>query len=735
MPESQFIHELRQYLSVLHKRRALILTCLTVSFVTAFLYNYTTRPLYQASVQIFIEKKTPDVLPGREIVAEPVGDLQTEFQLLQGRALAEKAVERMNLQKHEEFQTGPLMSPWERFQRKFLGRNPIVVDAEGIPLSPAVEAFRSRVSVQPLPGNKLLNIRFTAYNADFAATAANTLAELYIQQALDFRFNATSEATGWLSERLSEQQAKVEKAERALLEFGGREGRFVEQMAELEKKVAALNEAILTARTERIAKEALLAQAQRLGPNELQNLPYFSARSQASTLRSQVADLQREQARLSETLGDRHPDMLRLRDQVRAAEDKLRSEMSIAVRSLEAEVQAARQQEAALQANLESVRRESQDFGRKSIDYGILKREVDTNQQLFQTLMTRAKETGLETKLNYANVRIVEKAQRPRSPISPDKRRNYEMGLLVGLGLGLAISFLFEYLDNTFKTPDDVKEHLGVPFLGMVPDGSSSLKGAPGARKGAPVAAHSPTMLRSPKSAVAEAYRVIRTNLIFSSADRTGRVLIFTSANPSEGKTTTVANVAASLAINGSRVLAVDADLRRPTMHQHFNVMKSPGLSDLIVGKARPSDVIQKTQFGGLQILTCGYVPPNPTELLGSSSLREILGALRTHYDWVLIDTPPVLAMADTSVLSPLADGVVIVVGAESSNRPAVQRAVEQIRSVNGRLLGAILNRVNFERNSYYYGQYYGEYYRSYYAEEKEVRRPKAVPASRGRNA
>jgi capsular exopolysaccharide synthesis family protein len=173
-------------------------------------------------------------------------------------------------------------------------------------------------------------------------------------------------------------------------------------------------------------------------------------------------------------------------------------------------------------------------------------------------------------------------------------------------------------------------------------------------------------------------------------------------------------------------VLAIDADLRRPTIHQHFGLGKTPGLSDLIVGKCRPSEAIHKTQFPGLQVMPCGYVPPNPTELLGSASLREILAALKTHYDWILIDTPPVLAMADTAVLCPLVDGMALVVGAEQSTRPAVMRAIDQIRSVNGHMLGVILNKVDFERNSYYYGQYYGEYYRSYYAEKHEE--PKVAP-------
>jgi tyrosine-protein kinase Etk/Wzc len=292
--------------------------------------------------------------------------------------------------------------------------------------------------------------------------------------------------------------------------------------------------------------------------------------------------------------------------------------------------------------------------------------------------------------------------------------------LLIGLVLGLGLGLLFEHVDNTIKTPEDVKEQLGVPFLGMVPDVSDKPQGA-----------RIPTMaLRNPDGPVAEAYRVLRTNLIFSSAESTGRAVVVTSANPGEGKTTTAANLAVALALNGAKVLVVDGDLRRPTLHQHFGVAKTPGLSDLIVGRTQASESIHGTRFKGLQILACGYAAPNPAELLGSASMKQILNALRTCYDWVIVDTPPILAMADTPVLCPLVDGVVLVVAAESTSRPALVRALDQIASVGGKVTGVVLNKVDLKRNSYYYSQYYGEYYRSYYAEGPS-RRSSGAPQGR----
>jgi capsular exopolysaccharide synthesis family protein len=411
---------------------------------------------------------------------------------------------------------------------------------------------------------------------------------------------------------------------------------------------------------------------------------------------------------------------------MRATEEKLRSEMRNVVRAAESDYRNAVSQEASLNASLEAVKQEAMAVNRKAIEFGVLKRDVDSHQQIYKDLLNRTKQTGLQSELKTTNIRVVEKAEAPRRPISPLRMRNYQLALLIGLGMGIGLVILFEHLDNTLKTPEDVKEHLGLPFLGMVPDVGVRTPNGPthGPRA-------SPLILKNPHSAVAESYRVLRTNLIFSSAEATGRALVVSSANPGEGKTTTVANLASSLAVNGAKVLAVDADLRRPTMHQHFGVPKTPGLSDLIVGKCQASDAIQGTRFKGLHLLPCGYVPPNPAELLGSAAMKQVVEALRSHYDWVLIDTPPVLAMADTPVLCPLVDGVVLVIGAEVSGRPHIQRAIDQIQGVGGKMIGVVLNKVNLERNSYYYSQYYGEYYRSYYAEGSARRAPAVGESSR----
>jgi receptor protein-tyrosine kinase len=288
----------------------------------------------------------------------------------------------------------------------------------------------------------------------------------------------------------------------------------------------------------------------------------------------------------------------------------------------------------------------------------------------------------------------------PGRPSSPRKLRNLAMALLMGLVLGAAIALVFEHLDNTIKTPDDAKR-LGYGFLGLVPTQPEPH------RQPLPAGA---SMGATPEGDMAEAYRVLRTNLLFSVRSDRAQVVLVTSASPGEGKTTTAANTAVALALTGSKVVLVDADLRQSRLHWHFHLKSQPGLVDLVAGRVRASDALQATRFPCLQLLAAGRHTDNPCEVLGSPRMREVLDALRTHYQWVVVDSPPVLAMADTPVLSPLADAVILVVASEESPWPLVKRAVEQLTSVGGKLVGTVLNRVDLERNNAYYGRYYGRY-------------------------
>ncbi len=373
-----------------------------------------------------------------------------------------------------------MMNPWERV-RSFFGFHPsAVVDPNGMPLSPAAAAFRSRIQVDPIPGSRLVNLHFRAYDPRVAADAVNTLAQLYIEQSLELRFTTSTEATGWLSDRLKEQQAKVEAAEQALQEYREREGLVGQESREglVDQKLGTLNGAVLEARTERIAKETLYRQIASLGPGQIESFALVLGSGTVQALKTELNALQKEEAQLADSLGDRHPEMVRVRGQIRATEEKIRAEMRNVTRAAESDYRTALAREARLQASLEAVKGEAQDTNRKSMEYMAKQREVDTNRQLYQDLLTKTKQTGLETELKTTNIRVVEKAETPRGPVLPLKMRSYQVAVILGLLVGIGLALGFEHMDNTFKTPEDVRENIPLPFLGMVPD--VGLKPAPG---------------------------------------------------------------------------------------------------------------------------------------------------------------------------------------------------------------------------------------------------------------
>jgi succinoglycan biosynthesis transport protein ExoP len=709
MSPPSFVEEAREYLVLLHRRRVLVVVCVIACLMVAAFHNATARPLFEATVQLFIDRTPLRVLPSATLADGEPGSAdyyQTQYELLRGRALAERVIDRLGRESEGELRTGPLVSPWARLRQ--LIRPPARPVRAPEPLAAAAEAFRSRVTVEPLPGSRLVNVRFRAYDADFAARALNTLAEVYIEQSLELEFSSSTEASRWLGDRVKEQQKKLESAEQALQGFREHE-RLVDAepgRSLTDGQLLALNQALLAARTERLSRQTLVERV-RDAPADADSLPVVMESPVVQRMKARLAELRDEERRLSETLGERHPDLLSVRERVAALEADLREETKAIVRSVEAAYETAVQQEARLGEELKAAKAASFAQDRTNLRAAALQREVESRRSLLKELTARAQQTGLESQLRFTNLRIVERAQSPTAPVLPRRAFNYQVALFLGLGLGAALAILIGRIDDTVKTPDDVAHLLGLPFLGMVPAVSPD----------APEPAARLAVAREPQSAVAEAYRVVRTNLIFRAPAKQGRVVVVSSSSPSEGKTTTLANLAASLAQNGARVLAVDADLRRPTLHAQFGLEPGEGLSE-VLARPEPGPLpLRETEIPSLQVLPSGAIPENPADLLGSPALLRLLEAERARYDWILIDAPPILAMADTPILSAIADGLVMVVWSEHCSRPALKRALEQVRSVGGQLVGVVLNKVDLKRNAYYYGQYYGEYYRRYYAE------------------
>jgi capsular exopolysaccharide synthesis family protein len=359
-------------------------------------------------------------------------------------------------------------------------------------------------------------------------------------------------------------------------------------------------------------------------------------------------------------------------------------------------------EERSLTETLNRQKGEAQVLNRTGIEYGVLQRDNEANRQMFEALLKRTQETGISEELKAGNIRIIDPAETPRGPVSPNTFNNLLLGLLGGLALAVGLAFAFEYGDDRIKNPDELKKSLGLPFLGMVPALFDKSITTPLITAGTP-------------NLFGESFRSIRTNVLFSSADEGSRLVVVTSSAPGEGKTAVSTNLALALAQSGHRVLLIDADMRKPRVHEVFSQPLAPGLSNLLVGDKQVSEAIKESPQQGLWMMPAGTFPPNPAELLGSKKFKDLTVFLQQYFDWVIIDTPPVMAVTDASIAANLAHGVLFVVGAEMTSKRVAQRAVEQLEMSQARFLGAVLNRVDLDHNAYYYSRYYRPEYGGYY--------------------
>jgi len=341
------------------------------------------------------------------------------------------------------------------------------------------------------------------------------------------------------------------------------------------------------------------------------------------------------------------------------------------------------------------------DLNRKGVNYTVIEREAQSNRALYEALLARQKELQVVSNSGGNNVRLMDRAVVPGAPYTPDVKRNLMLGALAGILLALGLVMAIDYLDDTVKTPEDITRRLKLPFLGLVP----AVKGQ----------GH-PLLSQEVPHEFGEAFRALRTSLVFSSGNEGTRVIGLTSAQPLEGKTTTACNMAIALAYGGSRVLLIDADMRRPSVSRTLGIENTVGLSHLLTGQAMARQAIQRTSVQNLWVMTAGMTPPNPSELLSSDRMKTLISNVQHGpFDWVLIDTPPVLAVTDAVIIAPWVSGMVFIIGSEMTQRRLAERAVETLQTSRPHILGAVLNRVDIIRNKYYYSRYYGYKYKNYY--------------------
>jgi len=751
--------DLRDYLRVILKRRWTILTVFAVIVTTVAIHTYTATPVYQATTRLIIEKENPNVVSIEEVMAidsSGTDYYQTQYKIIESRTVAREVIKRLHLEDSEEFFPKPkddFISNLKRSIRETVRewkdsiKSLIRTDKDETPGateeydrdSSLVSDFISRIGVSPIRNSRLLDLSFEAKDPVLAAKIVNTLARAYIDQNLEIKLRAVQDAVKWLHQRIDEEREKVETAEQALLKYKEKYGIITDFTSDTEQvtaqKLAQLNAQVVEAESKRVEAETRYQQALSLkgSPDMLDSIPEVLENELIRQIKKMEVELYKRMSELSKKYGKQHPRMVAIESELKTLEKRKSKEIRRVINSLKNQYRVALARENSLKASFAKQKRESLDLNQKAIEYSVLNREVVSARDMYDLLIKRFKETTLTEDMRTGNIRVIDRAEVPRSPVKPKKKLNLLLAVIVGLVAGTGLAFFFEYLDNTIKIPEDLKQHIKIPYLGPVPliefesDGKAQ---AGGDRPQELVCLH------SPKSIASESFRGIRTNILFSSAGSAPQVILMTSPGPGEGKTITTANLAITMAQAGSKVVLIDCDLRRPKIHHLFGVSRARGLTNLLVGRDGIEKTVVHTRIPNLDLFVSGPLPPNPSEMLGSARMGALIKELRKRYTRILIDSPPITAVTDAMVLSRYADGVVVVIRAGDTVREVAKNGVQQLRAVGAHILGGILNAVDIGRDKYYYYYYY-QYYHYYYGDdgEKKKRRHKKRKRKKSKSA
>ncbi len=710
--------DIGKYLGILRRRWLLILfSVVFVVGLTAFMTLRMTK-IYRATTTVRIETQAPKVL-GRSV--EAVNELgegsiyttdyyKTQYQIIESRDVASRVVSEYKLNEDPDFLAIP-----KELRGEF---KPITVEE-------AAEILKEMLTVEPVRDSRLVLIHIDNPDPKRAQTLSNAIAKAYVDKNLEAMLQSTVDAVDWLSEQLDDAHQKLSDSEQAVYDYMKTNDILSISLEERQNIITAQMTAIATklseAKARRIELQARkLAIANLVRSDNPMDIPLddLNTNPLIQQLKQEHGRLSREYGELSSRYGPKFPRMQELEAKITRIDKDIEREVKNVLQAVNAELDTSKKTETGLKAALNNLRNQAQALSEKSVDHSRLVREKENNEKVYSLLLGRTQEADLSRLLRVNNVQILDPALLPSFPIKPRLRVNLTISALAGLLLGLVIALLVEFSDRTIKTQEDV-EALGLPFLGVLPtfDASHVNSYTYGRRrrgKAPPRAAGrgpNPDLFveEYPTSLVAESCRSIRTNLLFMSADDPVKRILITSPSPQEGKTSVAANLASVMARAGARVLLVDTDMRRPTIHRVFHQSPRMGLASYLIGESTLEESVLSTPVENLDILVCGAIPPNPAELILSKRFRTMVDEFSQRYDHVIFDSPPVGAVTDAAVLSKLVDGTLIVLKSHSTSRDAAKHAASVLRDIDANILGGVLNHLDLSKRKY------GRYYRSYY--------------------
>jgi polysaccharide biosynthesis transport protein len=695
---------LRHYLTVVRRRRWLILGAVVAALAISLILTLMMTPKYTATSTVEIQRENMNIVrvEGVEPEASPV-DMefyQTQYGLLRSRSLAERVAADLRLADDPRFfEMFPAKKAEGWFENGRLRPNASTRQER---VQVAGQSLLDNVDVSPIRLSRLVDVSFTSPSPVFSARIVDAWSRRFIETTLERRFQATAYARRFLEQRLQQLRARLDESERALVGYAARqrivnvpgpaplagEGTSAERPI-IADDLTAINRELSQATADRIRAQTRLGAPRGAITEALEN-PAISG------LRQRRAELGAEYSRLMAQFEPAYPPAVALRDQIAQLDRSIAREESRVTSSLEAAYQASAARESALSQRVENLKGDLMDLRRRSIQYNIYQRDVDTNRQLYDALLQRYKEIGVAGGVGVNNISIVDPAHIPERPSSPRLILNLLVALIGGLGLGLGLALALEQIDDAISDPSELEAAFNLPLLGTIPK----------SKDGKPFEA-----LEDRKSEVSEAYMAVQTSLTFSTDHGVPRSLTITSTRPGEGKSTTAFAIAQSLARTGRRILLLDADLRAPSVHHLLGIKNDRGLSNFLAGDDNLNGLIHRTEATGVAVMTAGPQPPSAAELLSSDRLELLLQQLLSLFDNVVLDSPPVMGLSDAPLLASKTEGTVFVVESHNTRVGQARLAIGRLAAAQAHLLGAVLTKFETKRSAYGYGYEYGYAY------------------------
>lgn len=725
-----------EYFTIVRRRKFILINCVVFCIIFAVIYSFKMKPVYLSNVQILIERNTPRAVSVQETMSLDAGDMQyyqTQYQLLKSRDLAKNVIQQLHLEESAIFQKEPQLINFA-----FLKELRVLLFQIGIvkemvlgeitqdPYSSLVNTFLGKLIINPIRNTRLVNIGFEAHSPYLAAKISNAVADMYIIKNIDLRASIEIGAGEWLGSRIKEIKESVERSDLKLQRFLDSNniiGFDRDKQDIVSQKLIDLNSEVTKARAERVRLETVAEQLEGLKNNPiemLQSIPDSVKSEVILQLNKDYLSLRRDHSEKSQKFGPKHPIMISISQKVKVIEEKIPEEIGRLLRAVEIDFKASLAREKSMFSALKVQKREVRGLNKSFVKYNLLKQDAKNHKRLYDVLVNRMKETNLSSKFNESNIRIVDPAEIPSSPIRPRTKINIIIAMIMGALGGIFLIFLRESLDMTVNSLETIERQLRMPFLGAM--------GLFNKKDGMlPMVDH----LNSQRS---DEIRVLRTNILHAAPDNPKKTILVTSTTPMEGKTTVVTNLATGFAQISKNVLILDCDLRKSKLHTVFKIKPEPGLSEFLFDEVELKAVIRKTKIKGLSIIPRGSFTPYSSEIFSSKKFDSLFNAVRNHFDIVLIDSPPTLNISDTTILAKKCDGIVFVIKAECTDIRLVDRALKHFSMGSAetvgsgveknknegsdpttKILGIVLNMFNYKKEGYYgdYEKTYGGYYSS----------------------